>query len=145
MGSRFLIASILLLFGSGVAFSQSSQPFKYQKKVEFEVTASAPMFVTTSADCKGLVLVSVFVEPRSATKENIERFAKEVSATFPLEFDLLMIFTVDRKGAMNDEDEVVYLRNLRAMYSRRTGVIRSNIFPNGTSRDDLDLLVGEDN
>lgn len=150
----FVLLVFFVAIASSDAFPQSPEAgHKYQQKVapRFEIVSIENAHFTTTQNCFGFKVISIFVPPEIANETKVRAFGKHLASTFPLEYDLIMIFVSDRKYSEivnfdeDSEEEKDYLRALRGIYFRRheRKLEQFYVFTNGTSSPEFDLLFPE--
>src|SRR5688572_11283370 len=147
--SSFVLLLVVVAFVSDSSSAQTAKKLRYQEKIEFDIITSGNAHVLSTEGCSGLRVLTIFVEPKAATESKIRDFAKEVAATFPPDYDLVIEFVSDRKYTglnnyeENDDAEKSYHKALRGFFVRSLAknIEKLLFFPNGTSRSELDILL----
>lgn len=148
--SSFVIGLALILSLGTIASAQIEKSPRYQKKIDFEVVITADANILSRESCLGLKWVFVhLVNSKDLSAERITSISKQVAATYPAGYDLIVTLGVDRKYAespmVEQEAERGWARSLRGIYFRSDSKKRERllVFPLGTTPAELDSLVSE--
>lgn len=139
------IIGLLIVLWCGCIETKAQNSSRYQIKNDFEIISIEDGNVTTRENCSGFKFVLILVvDSPKLSKERINEVVKNVSDSFPIEYDLILELVSDRSLSstqMTVQFETEWARSLRAIYFRTRDNDKLFIFRTGTTPDELRRLI----